>query len=195
MWNGSARRLGLKAALVFASLGFVSAGHATTYLATFTGAVTTNTLPNDTDFPELFTTGNALFTVTFDDNAATAPGHDPAIGFGRYLSPSSIWTIQMGSFVTGATGGILSVHDGFLNADRFLGSVVDGQNGTISPGLTNGTLTLISASFGLSAVASSGNPAMFSSVDLPTTVFSGYTESQLTLRSPRAPGDLRAPSL
>jgi hypothetical protein len=182
MWNDFARRHLPAAAFLAAILAFAPAANATTYLATFNGAVTTNALPGDNDFPELFTTGSAQFTVKYSDSLPFGPGHNPGVGFGQYLGTGAIWTVQMGSFTTSATGGTFVVTDGFLNADRFGGSVVDGTTGTINPGLSNGTLSLVAVSFGLGAtVPAPGNPSLFNSLDLPTSTFSGYTESALTL--------------
>ena len=71
----SARRLVVKAAFLLAGVGAIgvaTAANATTYLVTFSGNMVTNAVPNPTDFPQLFTTGQAHFTVLYiADRAGT----------------------------------------------------------------------------------------------------------------------------
>jgi hypothetical protein len=173
MWNVSARRFLLKAVFLFASLGLATAGHATSLTATFLGNVTSSELPSE--FP---TDAPAKFTVTYDSGLA-ATILDPN-GIAIYSSPTSIWNIQIGSYVTSAVGGALVMHNNFLGHDVFDGSVFASPGnsfGTFAPGSAVNGVPLFGAQF----LMTDSTGSLWNDLSLPTATFTGFDQTLLML--------------
>jgi hypothetical protein len=172
MVNVRTRFFVFSAAVLLTGVGPAATSHATVLTVTMLGNV------QSSEVPEILADAPAKFVVTYDTGLAATIA-DPN-GINIYSSPTSIWNIQMGAYVTNAVGGSLTVHNNFGGRDIFGGAVAVGAGpsfGTFNPGLPAGGLPLSAAQFGLI----DHTATMFSTGNLPTAIFSGFDEAFLML--------------